>query len=278
MSRKTVVGIALAFLIVGITAPNASASCSPPKSISTYNAGTGGFAYWHSTLAQTPGSALVSKMWSGAVDFTGTCHFLYFGQTPGDIGLAGSFGEACLPGAACPSGPMSVFAAVTKGGATDFLTTQTTETPGGGVTFDFSNHPHQMVSLGRARITSSSRVGSNVNIGVAVDSQALGLYDGTASQVTGYNILSAPGAADPGRAASSYSLRGSIAAANGGAGAGSTAVDCTTNTPQWVVVQLITPAGPTPAVGPATKVNCDTSLADPKFKKIQRPSIGNTAN
>ncbi len=269
MTKKIIAVAALALMVAVVAAPNASASCNPPKYISTYNGSA--YCYWHTGLDTTnPAAGLVTKMWAGAVDVTGTCNFLYFGTNAGDVGLNGDFGQSCLPGAACPAGNVSVLAAVTLGGKTDFLVTQAPETPAGARNYDFSNTAHPMVPLGRPRVTSSSRAATNVNLNLAIDAISAGLYDGTASQVTGYNVLSAASASDPGRAASAYTLASAAAGGVGGAAATAVAsVDCSnTALSRWVVVQAVTAAGPLPVVGEATQVNCNPSLADPKYRKL----------
>jgi len=285
MTKKIVFGVALALVIVGIAAPSASAACNPPKAAATYNTLTGGYSYWHSPLAALSGAALVGKMWSGTVDFTGTCNdgtqqFLYFGATPGDVGLNISLGEACVPG--CPSGSLSVMATVSTPTGTEFLTTQATETPAGGLNFDYSNTSHPMVPLPRPRVTSSTRVAPNVNLGIAVDATAGGYYEGTASQITGYNILSAASVADPGRLASAYSLRQNIPAPGGTAGtAPLVSVDCSDITKdQWVVTQIVTLGGASPSVSAATRVKCNQALADPKYKIVPKkgPITGTISN
>src|SRR4029078_12375650 len=111
MTKQLVFGVALALVIVGIAAPSASAACNPPKSISTYNSGTGAFVYYKTTLLDA--NKLVGTVWSASGQHAGTaCHegplattFLYFGATPGDIGMNLSLGDGCVVG--CPSGTAS---------------------------------------------------------------------------------------------------------------------------------------------------------------------------
>jgi hypothetical protein len=291
MAKRIVFGAALALVIVGLIAPSASASCPNSKSVSTYNPVTGAFNYWHTTLTG-PGTTLVAKIWQpGGPDVTGTCNttagnasnsILYFAVTPGDIGLNINISDACVGGtsATCATGQIAVMGTVTKGGQTEFLTTQAPETPGGGVTFDFStfgNHP--FVPMPRPRITSSTKVGTTVNANVTVDAASGGAYEGTAGLITGYNILSKLSGTDPGRNASAYDAGPQLTASSGGAASAPVSVDCTGGSPslsrRWVVTQLVTPNGPSPTVSAPTQVSCDGSLAEPpggKYK-IVKPKV-----
>ena len=284
MTKKIVFGAALALVIVGLMAPSASALCNPPKFVSTYNGGSGAFAYWHSTLAETPGATLVGKLWNGSTDLTGTCNtactgcgtnsgFLYFGSAAGDIGLNVSLGDQCQGANVCPSGSISVLAGVTKGSNTDFLATQGLETAG---FFDFSTTGHAMLAHPRPRVTNSQRSGTNVNLAVAVDAAAPALFDSVASQITGCNILTASSAADPGRLASAYTLlgpcSGGVSGAAATAGGASNCTDITKD--NWIVVQEVTAAGPSPFVGAATRVRCNSAVADPKPFKIINNKVG----
>ena len=275
MSKKILFGAALALVIVGLAAPSASAACNPPKSLSTYNSGTGAYSYWHTTLV---GGQLVGKIWSGAVDFTGTCNdgnqtFLYFGATPGDVGFNLSLGEACVPG--CPSGSLSIQVTAISGANSETITGKAPETSTGAINFDFSTSGNlPFASYPRPRVTASSRVTTNVNLNLAVDALS---SNNAGADITGYNILSASGATDPGRLASAYTLRSSIAAPGGIAGTGAATVDCANiANDQWVVAQLVTSGGPSNTVSAATRVKCDPNLANPKYTILPKKTIGST--
>jgi hypothetical protein len=288
MTKRIVFGAALALVIVGLMAPNASAVCPGSKGVSTYNGATGAFSYWHTSLTG-PGTTLVAKVWQpGGADVTGTCNttanntnhsILYFGATVGDIGLSYDLSDACVqPQSACATGQVAVMATVQKGGLSEFLTTQAPETPGGNVTFDFSTFGnHAMVGIPRPRITGSSRTGSTVNANVTIDAANTGAYEGTGPLVTGYNILSKLSGSDPGRSAASYDAGPNVAASGGVQATTVVPVNCTGGSPslsrQWVVTQLVTANGPSPTVSQATQVSCDPSLADPKFKIVPKPKF-----
>lgn len=292
MTKKIVFGAALALVIVGLMAPNASAICGNSKSVSTYNPLTYAFTYWQTSL-QGPGTTLAAKIWQpGGADVTGTCNtrnnangdrgILYFGATPGDIGLSVNLADACVGGTAatCANGQLAVMATVSKGGITQFLTTQAPETPAGNITFDFSEFtspPHVMQPIPRPVITASSRSGSIVTASVNISAVNAASYEGTAGLITGYNILSKLANTDPGRNASAYDSGPTIAASGGGPGSASVPVDCTGGSPasgrRWVVTQLLTANGPSPTVSEAVQVSCDGSLADPKYKIVPKPKM-----
>jgi len=287
MTKKIVFGAALALLIVGLAAPSALATCGGSKSAGTYNSQTGLYPFWHTTLTlvDTDGVNLVAKVWQpGGNDVTGTCNtrnspdgnagILYFAN-PGQIGMNVDFSDACVGGGTlCPGGTLAVLATVTRGNKTEFLATQTPETPAGGLTFDFSSYgDHEMFALPRPRVTGSSRAGSLININVALDAVNAALYEGTGPLFTGYNILSKLNPTDPGRLASAYDVvpLATAAASGGGPATSAPAVDCTGNlNSRWVVTQLVTANGPSPTVSEATRVSCDPSLADPKYKIVPK--------
>jgi len=295
MTKKIVFGAALALLIVGLAAPSALATCGGSKSAGTYNSQTGAYPFWHTTLTltDTVGVNLVAKVWQvGGNDVTGTCNvrnnpngnagILYFAG-PGQIGMNVDFSSECVGGGTlCPGGTLAVLATVTRGNKTEFLATQTPETPAGALTFDFSSYgDHNMVSLPRPRVASSSRAGSQINIGVNLDAVAAGLYEGTGPLITGYNILSKLAPTDPGRNASAYDAvpLANAAASGGGPSSSATAVDCTGNlNSRWVVTQLVTANGPSPTVSEATRVSCDPALAEPpgKYKIVPKKNVVNS--
>lgn len=280
MAKKIVFGVALALVIVGLAAPSASAACNPPKSLSTYNGVTGAYVFFHTTLP-TP-TTLVGKVWDASGDHTGTCNdgnqtFLYFGG-PGDIGVNLSLGEACVPG--CPTGTSTLQVTVgNAAGGTQTVVNRVVETPAGGNNFDFSAEPAGDLQMGdypRPRATASNRSGSNVILNVGLDPSA-GLYkDGTGTDITGYNIVSASGATDPGPSASAYTLRQFVAAPGGAAGTASgITVDCSNiANDQWVAAQLVSATGgPSSSVGARTRVKCNPALANPKYNVVPKKGM-----
>lgn len=285
MNKRIGLGMAVVIAVLAI-APSASASCNPDKSLGTYGAG---LVYWHSTTSD-PGT-LVGQTWqvgnpggwnqgSGALDCnnvdqgSGSPGFLYFAG--GDkIGVNLHMGT-CGTGCPAPLGGNTVAVSAQKSyaGGTDFLLATFAENPAGVLNYDFSTQgDHNLVSLPRPHVLSSSRAGTTVNLSVQVPAVSGGLYGpSAANSIIGYNILSAQASADPGRAASSYTQLATISAPGGVASASTpVGVNCSnTAQDQWIVTQLVFEAGSTPsrAVSQATRVNCNPALADPKNYKL----------
>jgi hypothetical protein len=291
MIKKIVFGAALALVIVGLMAPSASANCAVSKSVSTYNTASGAYTYWHSTLT-APGATLVAKLWQPVTPFTdvtGSCNtdpgILYFTPhfaTDGAIGMSINLSNACVTGAACANGSLAVMATINGSKPatpnkkeTEFLVSQANETPGGGLTFDFSAKGGDAGTLPRPRITNSTPGHSGGPAQVTLDAASGPLYDGSAGAVTGFNILSAAGNADPGRLATAYSAPLNVASTGGGPTTTSYNVVCQAGlTRSFIVTQLVTNGGGSPTVSEATQVSCDSSLAEPpggKYKIVPKP-------
>jgi hypothetical protein len=271
MTKKNIVfGVALALVIAVIAAPSASAACPLPKTASTYNSGSGAFAYWHPSIV---GTSIIGKIWNGTTDYTGTCNessdlFMYF-NAAGDVGMQMNLGGPCVA-TGCPTGSLSVSATVTDAqGNQQFLTTQAAESSFG---FDFSGTAHNMVPAAKQVVTASSPAGTLRNVSVSIPAVSGGLYDGTSGAVTGYNVRSALGTTDPGRDAGAYpTLQTFLPAPGGIATSGTVQVDCSNPAQdRWVVTQLVDASGGAAAVSKATRVNCNSSLADPKFKIVPK--------
>jgi hypothetical protein len=284
MTKKIVFGVAAVALATVVMAPAASAACASARSAKTYNSGTGAYSYWHAPSGDT-GGTLVGQTWQlGAPGTwsTGNCNsvdvgspggagFIYFGA--GGIGLNLDL-AACGSGCPASGSTLAVVAQKKSGATTDFLVATVVETPGGAVNFDYSTQGnHEMIPMPRPRVTSSSRAGTTVNLNVQVPAISAGLYGpNAANAVTGFNILSASSATNPGRDAAAYTLRSAITSPGGNAATGAVSVDCTNpNADQWVVTQLVLEGGVgSSAVSEATRVNCNPALADPKYKIVPK--------
>jgi hypothetical protein len=276
MIKRVAFDAALALALLSLVAPSASAACNPPKSVSTYNSFTGAYVFFHTSLP-SPTTA-IGKFWDAAGDHTGSCNdgnqsFLYICCNPGDISINLSLGEACVTG--CPSGNLWFqLTAANSAGGTQTIVTKIPETPAGANNFDFSTQLPDDVELRdypRPRVTSSSRAGDTVNLTLGLDSTASLYRNGTASDITGFNVVSASSQFNPGPRAEAYTLRSFIPAPGGAAGTGSATVECTHVIPhgswndQWVAFQLVSAiGGPSNAVGTRTRVKCDPALANPR--------------
>jgi hypothetical protein len=273
MTKKAAFGVAVALAVATLAARSASASCNPPKRVGTYEISTGRFVYFHTTLPNfSYGDTLLGKIWSPAGDHTGTCNngnqtFLYFtAPNSGNIGVDLSLGEACVVG--CPSGSLSLQITASKGNQSQTIVAKVVETPFSGTEFDFSALPPADLQLGdypRPRVTSSSRVGTMVNLTLGLDNSSSLFHNGTASDITGYNIVSASSTVDPGANASGYAVRSFIAAPRGAEGSGAVTLDCSNiANDQWVAFQLVSAiGGPSNAVGTRFRMKCDPALANP---------------
>ena len=287
MNKRIGLGMAVVVIALLAIASPVSASCPVDKSAATYD-GTS-LSYWHSTTSD-PGT-LTGQTWQigapgvwnngngGALDCnnvdqgTGSPGFLYF--VGGDkIGLNLHMGTC---GTGCPANGSTIAVAAYKkyGAGTDFLIATIAEGTNPNANFDYAvQGDHNLIVLPRPHVTSSSRAGTTVNLNIQVPGVSAGLYGPSAASgngITGYNILSAQAATDPGRNASSYTLRTSLPASAGGPASGAVGVDCTnTSQDQWVVVQLQYEGGSFLAntVSQATRVNCNPALADPKEYKL----------
>ncbi len=244
---------------MGLISPKADAHCNSNKFISTYNPVTGAIVYWHSTVAEPYfGVGLLNQFWYGSTDYTGSCIFASLESVNrGDVGLYGSFGDICLPGSLCPSGPLSVLVAAYDNNNVDFLVIQVPETSGY-QSYDLSQSDHPMLAAPRPHVIGLSRNGTNVSVTLGIDAHAAGLYDGTASQFTGYNVLAALATSDPGRLKPAYTTVATVSAPGGIAASVDATFDCSdTSKAAWFAVQLVTTVGPGPFVDPAVAVTCN---------------------
>jgi len=292
MTKKIVFGAALALLVVSFVATDASAFCNPPKFVSSYNSVTGAFTYWVTTDTAQAGP-LSMKATVGAVEVGKGCQFIYFGTTPGQVGLSGDFG-ACgfvdWPGTTtpqpCPNGPLTI---IGHDGGDTFGATVPDLSASQALNFDFSTvggSPNggtvNGVHTPRPRVTSSSRSGTGVVLALTLDTVAgAGIDATTLATITGYNVLSASSTGDPGRLASSYAPVAPIAiSASAPSGVAATAggtVDCSVIAKdQWIVTQIVTTAGPLPGVSDATRIRCNAAIANPSYKMVKKPVVTST--
>jgi hypothetical protein len=270
-ARKTIFGLSLAVLAVSMATSVASANCNPPKYASTYNAWTGAYTFWVSTLPSGSGIRPWGTIWTGGTDHTGTCND--FNQNflstktpiPGGIGLDLWLGEQCVVG--CPSGSLSLevraLNAYTRPTEAQFLLIKVPETPGPGPNFDYSNTSHPMCEFPRPVINDLHSNGSTKTATLAIGSTAGCAFGGALEEITGWRILAKASSTDPGMF-DTYGLRGSLAVTPGsnGSASGTVTLDCSNAAlAQWVTAQLVTGATVFHLVGPTTRVSCQTGAA-----------------
>jgi hypothetical protein len=265
MTKKIVLGVMTIALVGFVAVPSASAACIPAKTAQTFSANT---AYW---LPATSVGTLSGQAWQlgapGNFASTGCVDIL---SAVGDnITLVLDLGSC---GAGCP-GPLgantlAVLAQNRSATGGEFLLATIAETPASAVNYDYSTQgDHTMIKIPRPRVLSSARVGNNVNLSVAVDSVAAGLFGpNAASAISGFNILTKSSATDPGSDASQYSLRSTVPSPGGAAVTQPISLDCTNPQDQWIVTQIQFENGTVlgNTTSGATRVRCDPALAAPK--------------
>ncbi len=287
MTKKIVFGVITLALVAVVAVPSASAACIPPKSAVTF--GAAGTAYW--LPATTAGTASFQTWqlgapgtWSG----TGCPNSNLFVDVGGGFSLNLDLG-AC--GAGCP-GPLNantlaVLAQNRTGAGTEFLLATVAENSGAINNYEYAPQGnHTMIPIPRPRVLSSSRAATVVNLSVAVDSIAGGLFGPNAgTAVTGFRILGKSATADPGRSASSYDAvpLATIAAPGGAAATSPVAVNCSnTANDQFLAVQIVLENGLilSDSVGAATRVKCDPTIANPnpKIKVAPRATPRSSSN
>jgi hypothetical protein len=278
MTKKIVFGALIVALVAFVAVPSASAACIPDKTAQTF--GTTSTAYWHQVTAT---GTLDFQAWQlgapGTFSSTGCLNDNITGPLFEDVGGALSYSfhlGSCGAGCPAPLGANSLVTLAINKTATDteFLVDTVPETPAAANNYDYgAEGDHNMIKIPRPRVLSSSRAGTDLNLSVQVDSIAAGLFGpGSSTAVTGFNILSASAAADPGRDAVLYSLRATAASAGGAQATTPVTLDCTNVLDQWVVTQIQFENGAvlSKAVSAPTRVHCDQALANPKYKLVPK--------
>lgn len=278
MTKKIVLSVAVVALAGLVLAPSASAACGSPRNANTFGSAT---SNWISAAGAGTTSGQTWQLGAPAAWSTGNCNsvdqgggfpgFIYFygGSISLNLNLAGC-------GVGCP-GSLSTLAVLAMNQTptdTEFLLDTIVETPANAsANFDYgSQGNHNMIKIPRPRVLSSSRAATVVNLSVAVDSIAGGLYGpNAATAVTGFRILGKSATADPGRSASSYDAAplATIASAGGAAATTPVAVNCSnTANDQFLAVQIVFENGAilSDSVSAATRVKCDPTIANPNPK------------
>jgi hypothetical protein len=275
MIKKIVFGAVIVALVAFVAVPSASAACIPGKSAVTF--GASATAYW---LAASSVGTPVFQAWQlgnpGGFSSTGCPDGALFQDgPPGGMSLNFDLGSC---GAGCP-GPLNANTLAVLGmnktpGGTEFLLDTAVENAAALANYDYgAQGNHTMIPIPRPKVLSSARVGSNVNLSVGIDSISAGLFGPNAgTAVTGFNILTASSATNPGTDASAYTLRSTIPSPGGAAATQGVSLDCTNTADQWIVTQIQFESGTvlSKAVSAPTRVHCDQALADPKFKVVPK--------
>ena len=177
--------LAGSLIVMGVTA-RASASCVPAKTASTYNSGSGQYAYWIQPSGYPTNQAtLRGRFWqlgNRAAGNEGTCTtascgpsgFGLFYFLPGGIGMNLNLGSPEV--FRCPTGRLITVAENISGDGSNaaFLVGTADETPAGVLNWDYSVFGNRnLVPIPAPHITSSTTLGTNVILDFAVDSAAL---------------------------------------------------------------------------------------------------------
>ncbi|ANM28914.1 hypothetical protein ABI59_03775 [Acidobacteria bacterium Mor1] len=266
--------IAAAVLFAAISP--AAAVCSPPKSFATFDGGTYNYFYMGTTNPADVTGGFYEPGSGKAMNNNGTYDvsqwlFNYAGY-PG-LYASGNWGSAGVAG--CASGAMTIELWATTSstdGRGSFVRVTTDDDPMRQNRFDFTNCGAMTGVVPPVyKVTSSGRAGSTVNTSGNIPSATAGdisceTASAPALNINVYTISSATEpSSDP---AAGWTLAGNVPA---GGGAFSVDADCSdTNVDVWVATG-ISDGGDPVFLGPATQVECDPNLADPRIKPIDRP-------
>lgn len=260
-----------------LTVPTADASCPLPTVVSTF--GTGGYSIlvppagttasnWFGKFWQTGNFSAANSGTTQMVGNPGGVGFIKFAPAPYNTWyISGDLSQQGIVG--CPAGQLTFLLQTNTGGTSKFYVRSAAANTSGN--FDLSvGGDLTLVALPRPRVASSSRVGGTVNLNLNVEGAGSGV-SGLPVNI-GYQIVSAASPTDPGRDATQF--------------AGSTAITPGTPTPfaadcsvtasdRWVSTRLVIDGVPIDLVSDPTRVECDPTMADPKFKNIERPARPN---
>lgn len=282
-TMNKILGLAVVAAVAIAVAAPATAGCLPGKTVATF--GNGGSTFW-----LNPGgpsaldtASITGRFWqqgNRALGNEGSCTgFLYFYAPGGGVAMNQFLGDACVT--ACPAGRLLTLAqaASNDGSKSYFLAASVDEVSGPPTDFAYETLGNlNMIELPKPFVVSSSRATPLVNLTVNIPAVSAGVYGpGAASSVTGYRVLSATGAADPGRSAAAYTSVEATTASTGGAVNG-LAIDVDCSNPavdRWVVTQLQMDQGVlSDLVSGAVRVNCNPGIADPTVPTINKPGKG----
>lgn len=270
--------LGVAALVIAIATP-VSANCIPGKTAGTNNSVDYVYAYWVAPGGSTVAGAIKGKFWqlgNAAINNGALQNFVYY--FPGAPGLSMYADMGAAEVAGCPGGTLVTVAETTStdGSNALFLVDTILEQPADRLNFPYYQQGnHNMVPIPRPRVTSSSRAGSTVNVQFAVDGVMPGAYGpSAAAAIVGLQLVSGSGTADPGRGGAFATLQ--TLPATGGTF--SQAIDCTnTGADQFLGVKVLFADGiVSQYAGATTRINCNPSLADPKYKIVPKKGAPKT--
>jgi hypothetical protein len=270
-----ILGLTAVLAVAAMAVPTAEANCIPGTVFGTW--GGGGY-YYVNLPAGSNNANVVGTFWKKG-DFAGANNgpyddsiWLRFYAPTSKWYISGDTSSGMI---GCPNGGNLIIQLDLADGSS--LTMESIETPATALRWDFSTLQTDFTPAPRPRprVQTSSRSGTSVNLTINTDAQVGGSYGPQGSAIAiapTYRLVTASGTADPGTSSAAYTPGPAITP---GAPL-PTSVDCSnTAADQWVAVQTLIDGVPSATVGPRTRIECDPTLADPKFKQIDRPARPN---
>jgi hypothetical protein len=281
-SMIRILALAAALAVVGFVAAPAEASCSGSVIVQSFGAGG------YSELifpAGTTATDIVGHFWvtgnraainegtskivaSTQADVEG---FVRFDPAFNSWYIFGNLSAPGIVGCPSPTDNLTFFiGAKTNNGAFFHVRTAAKNVTGD---YDMSAGGNiNLVPLPRASVQSSARAGTSVNLQLLAQAPPAAGFSGI-TVPKGFQYVSAAGNADPGRDGAAYEAGGTLTPGS----PSPASVNCSNLTQdRFVATQLVVDGFPiSRLVSPASRVECDPSLADPKFKHIDRPARPN---
>jgi hypothetical protein len=273
--------LGVAAVIVAMSTP-ASAVCSPPKSMSSFTSNLANYVYIDFGSEVTSDAQVTGFFYDQGTANSGTLPAAdyMFVDISGKLSISGNLGDARVVG--CPAGKLVLRLQAQTPGGIRFLTLTAQEGISNptGANFDFSfGHPSNSSFTGalipRPRVTQASRVGTVVTVNANFDAtSSANPSNDSAAAVTGYELLRATGA-DPGRDPAGWAVVQTVAAPNGAAATASFTADCSNpSQDQFFASRALFGTQKSDLVSESTRVNCNPSLAEPRFNVVPKKPTG----
>jgi len=296
MKARNLFLIALGIALVATAGTAANASCNPVKTFAQWNFTTGTYGYvflgadgnasFDPTPA-TPTGGLVGRVWQAgnrtAANEGATCPIntwlKQFGAADeyfidGGLGAdTGAGGGPCDSVGCVVGNNIVLIQTTTPDGDAKFGVGKAAEAVSAGIDFDYPQ-TWNLKKIGFPAAAVVSKVGSVVTLNLTMPGQSEGDFGPVLGAISGLKLVRAAGTADPGRRASLYTDTGSRTVAAGGAISNFT-FDCATlaaGQDLFLAVQVEFDGGQYSSdyVGKATRVKCNSTQADPQFRKIDK--------
>jgi len=195
-----------------------------------------------------------------------------FGNMGGDV-----LGTGPCVNAGCPVGSMTILVQTksTDGTKSYFAMGQISEDAAG---FDFGRLPGGnwiVAEAPRAKVTTSGRTGTNVNLNVHFDAPSVFVHSEVAPTniLTGYQVFRVNSNTDPGRAPAAWGAPIQTVAAGSTGADIPLVIDCSAvATDVFIGTRAVFDNAQFSSddISGATRVECDPTLADPRFKNIDK--------